>query len=478
VTGKKLLMRLIFVHGWSVTSTSTYGNLPKTLAEGSLESGLSIDIQHVYLGKYISFKDEVTMDDIATAFDHALRDIDGDGSIAPFSCITHSTGGPVVRHWVEKYYGRSRLDEMPLTHLVMLAPANHGSALAALGKERVGRIKAWWQGIEPGQKVLDWLCLGSQGQWELNEAFVRYRSAKDGFYPFVLTGQGIDQSLYDFLNSYLEEKGSDGVVRVSGANMNSRFLVLAQSDQPVIPGSDVLRLDYNARKPVKYPQHVPLGVFHQFSHSGTDRGIMAVKAKSNRHGIIVTEILKCLQVSDAQGYRKRGKDLVKLTQEEQAKPRREVDDHISRYSMLVLRVRDHLGDLIPCADYDIFLLGGADYQKDALPKGFFVDRQQNRQSNALIYYIDADRMLQLTGDQAFYGISVVVRPEAGFSYFRAGEFRSEGMPVDKVFSPNETTYIDITIQRYVDRNVFVFDPGSNPGGSFKGTKPSGDAIPN
>ena len=91
----------------------------------------------------------------------------------------------------------------------MLGPANHGSALAVLGKEYVGRIQSWFSGVEPGQRVLDWLSLGSEGQWILNQNFLSYDSARKGFYPFVLTGQGIDNKFYDFLNSYLVEPGSD-----------------------------------------------------------------------------------------------------------------------------------------------------------------------------------------------------------------------------------------------------------------------------
>jgi hypothetical protein len=37
-----------------------------------------------------------------------------------------------------------------------------------------------------------------------------------------------------------------------------------------------------------------------------------------------------------------------------------------------------------------------------------------------------------------YGLRIVVRPEKGFSYFLRGEFRSDGIGVDKVFAPNET----------------------------------------
>jgi hypothetical protein len=55
----------------------------------------------------------------------------------------------------------------------------------------------------------------------------------------VLSGQGIDTKFYDFLNSYLVEPGSDGVVRICGANLNYRYLALEQ-------GNEILR-----RKPVK-----------------------------------------------------------------------------------------------------------------------------------------------------------------------------------------------------------------------------------
>jgi len=59
----------------------------------------------------------------------------------------------------------------------MLAPANHGSALAKLGKARVGRLKAWFNRIEPGQRILDWLSLGSEGQWQLNKFWgTRYKN--------------------------------------------------------------------------------------------------------------------------------------------------------------------------------------------------------------------------------------------------------------------------------------------------------------
>jgi hypothetical protein len=469
-------MRLIFVHGWSVTDTSTYGDLPASLVAGAATRGIQLDIQHIHLGKYVSFHDEVTIDDIARALNFALNELPGNSNrIAPFSCITHSTGGPVVRHWVEKYYGAKKLDKLPLKHLVMLAPANHGSSLAALGKKRVGRIKSWFAGVEPGQGVLDWLSLGSAGQWQLNEAALKYKATASKFFQFVLTGQGIDTQFYDFLNGYLVESGSDGVVRVAGANMNYRFLSLRQTDEPIKKGSKVRSLVAHPNKPVRTSPKIALGVFHNFSHSGRKMGIMTVAATRPAHSQIVTEILGCLAVNTARQYETRAAELNELTTAEQLRAPNGKDDLIGRNSMLVFRVHDELGNIIQDEDFDVLLLGGPRYREDKLPKGFFLDRQFNRQSESLVYYLNADKMQEL--EKGLYGFRVVARPEKGFSYFFNAEFRSDGMAIDKVFSPNQTTYIDVTLNRQVDKNVFRFTGGRKNKESFKDVSPSGKTVP-
>ena len=109
-------MLLIFVHGWSVTSTKTYAGLPEALAKNAADAGLNIEIRHIFLGRYISFHDEVTVNDLAVAMDHALRtDVPNNpNGQRRFSCVTHSTGGPVVRAWLDKFYGAERLHRAPL----------------------------------------------------------------------------------------------------------------------------------------------------------------------------------------------------------------------------------------------------------------------------------------------------------------------------------------------------------------------------
>ncbi|BEU03666.1 phospholipase [Agarivorans sp. OAG1] len=469
-------MKLIFVHGWSVTNTSTYGELPQSLVAKASAAGLQLDLEHIYLGKYISFHDEVSMDDIARAMQQALLDLPGNETgIQEFSCITHSTGGPVVRSWVDKYYGAAGLASLPLKHLVMLAPANHGSSLAVLGKQRVGRIKSWFAGVEPGQRVLDWLCLGSQGQWQLNENGMAYDYVGNSFYPFVLSGQGIDTKFYDFLNGYLVESGSDGVVRVAGANMNYRYFALEQSEEQLTGfQGKAYRLNPSEVEPVRRPAEVPIGILSEFSHSGTKMGIMANKASSANHHIVVDQVLACLQVNSASDYQQRSTELTQLSQAEQAKVPLGKKRSIGKYCMLVVRVRDQTGEHIHNENYDVLLLAGKGYKPHQLPDGFFVDKQMNKATHSLVYYIDADKMSQIK-DNCF-GLQVMARPNKGFSFYTNTQFRSEGLAIDEVCAANQTTYIDITIHRDVDKNVFRFASAKAPRESFKNIKPSGDTI--
>jgi len=448
-------MVVVFVHGWSVTDTSTYGRLPEALAAQAAEYGLQIEIKHIWLGRYISFHDEVSMADVARAFDRALRDqiSDGAGGIAEFSCITHSTGGPVVREWVQHTYGASHLSQSPLRHLVMLAPANHGSPLAALGKKRVGRIKAWFLGIEPGQRILTWLCLGSQQQIDLARHYLDYKPAKSRFFPFVLTGQTIDKKMYDFINSYLVEAGSDGVVRVAGANLNYSMIKLAETTKTerVMHGPN--EMDVNLLKlegKLRRPAPVALGVIRGASHSGKTKGIMrSILSPQSKNKPQVAEILKCLSVNTGAKYSVRVKQLDQMTTETQK------NGH--RYVALVFIVNDDQND--PVKDYDLFLLGSDDFSPDKLTKRFYVDRQKNAaHPNHLIYYIDYDVVTknQLTG------FRVIARPSEGFVSYHAVEWHSVKSDINSMLKPNETFYVEIQLHRRVDKNVFRWDSAHSP----------------
>jgi triacylglycerol esterase/lipase EstA (alpha/beta hydrolase family) len=173
----------------------------------------------VWLSDYITTTDSVTMGDLVDAFERARQ---RDFPDTRFACVTHSTGGPVAREWMARYGGGSQW----LTHLVMLAPPNHGSALAQLGTGRLARMAMWLEQREPGQQILDWLELGSLESWRLN---LNTLAEPASAFVFSLIGSGTDPKLYDHLNSYTGERGSDGVVRAAAANLNFNTVELKQA---------------------------------------------------------------------------------------------------------------------------------------------------------------------------------------------------------------------------------------------------------
>jgi hypothetical protein len=171
------------VHGWSVQNTDTYGELPRRLVlEAQRQQNLRLDVHHILLGRYISFRDEVRLEDVSRAFRRALeQELQPQISAGQrFVCITHSTGGPVVRDWWDRFYREpQQAAPCPMSHLIMLAPANFGSALAQLGKSPGARLKTWMEGVQPGAGLLDWLELGSSESWDLNTKWIAGKNRTD-----------------------------------------------------------------------------------------------------------------------------------------------------------------------------------------------------------------------------------------------------------------------------------------------------------
>lgn len=473
-------MIVIFVHGWSVTHTNTYGELPQWLESQGKEGKLPIQVGNIYLGRYISFDDTVTIDDIARAFHHAIGEEMADTlrNGERFACITHSTGGVIVRKWMDLYY-KNHLANCPLSHLIMLAPANHGSALAQLGKSRLGRIKSFFEGIEPGQHVLDWLELGSDKSWQLNESWLDYDCTAHGIYSFVLTGQKIDRQLYDALNSYTGEVGSDGIIRVAAANMNYSLLQLHQdgTNGESLVVSNVLRT-----RPMAF------GVLPGCAHSGKTMGIIrsVTMANAATHPTALW-VLRCLQVKNREAYTALAKELDKITAVTQQ------NEHIesvktliynreyitNRYSMIIFRLVDDRGNHL--VDYDLYLTAGPQYSEYALPRGFFVDRQRNLiNQGKLTYYLDYDIMeagINTPQMQGNLGLCIKAYPEANdkaLAYYRLLDFHSSLADINKMLHPNETLMVEIMLQRRVDRAVSRITNNLTP--AKIGGKPFGKKV--
>ena len=485
---------VVFVHGWSVTSSKTYGGLPRRLVAEARRHGLSLRDRHIHLGRYVSFHDDVQLADVAAAMEAAIEDQQL-GKRGRFFCVTHSTGGPVVREWHARYYG-GRRTTCPMSHLAMLAPANFGSALAQLGKGRVGRIKAWFGGVEPGQAILDWLELGSGDAYELNRNWI-LEGARSigprGIYPFVLTGQTIDRKLYDILNSYTGELGSDGVVRVAAANLRATYVRLQQINAVDAEGYSTLRRTEFVRSP-----EVPMRVVRGKSHSGPTAGIMrSIKPAPDHRSAAgdldtVDSILRCFAVTSKSDYEQLGHAFAAESDDVQNEEHVEVEartlrkDRVflhHRCCQLIFRLTDSDGNAIE--DFDLFLTAGDDSDPNHLPSGFFRDRQRNRIArNTITYFLNYDAIAgceeiphvrpALEGTRRL-GIAIHPRPDSGFVYYRRCRISASASLLRTLINPNETTLIDIVIDRVVDKETFRLDRTSKPKG-FKGIKPSGQRV--
>jgi len=456
-------MRVVFIHGWSVTHTNTYGGLPAALAKNA-PAGLKLQISHLYLAKYVSFADEVTMDDIARGMQHAITQ-----EILPhlakgerFACITHSTGGPVVRQWIHLYY-RRRLNRCPLGHLVMLAPANHGSALAQLGKGRLSRLKAFVaDGVQPGTGVLNWLELGSVQSWQLNCDWLDFDCVKARLFPFVLTGQTIDRKIYDNLNSYTGEVGSDGVVRVASANLNYGLLRLAQRDGVI------------ALRPKRHSQPTACGILPGLAHSGDTCGIMrSVKANDDGSHPTLHWVLRCLQVTTAKAYHALAADMDELTARTQEAEREEKVKRgfifertfrTDRYCILVIRLRDDRGNDL--TDYEVLFTAGPTYDPNHLPPGFFVDRQRNSLNRGMLtYYINHDVMSTWFANPELedkFGLRVIAKPDEGYAYYTVAEHQGRFSALRHYLAPNQTLMIEIELKRHVTEGVYRLTQNLKP----------------
>jgi hypothetical protein len=463
---------ILFVHGYSVTSFDTYGGLPERMRNEALARGFQIEVDNLFLGRYISFDDEIRLNDVSRAFEVAIRQRMLNHPGKRFICITHSTGGPVLRNWYKQFY-QGRTGTCPVSHLIMLAPANHGSALAILGKSKLSRIRSWFDGIEPGQKILNWLELGSNEAWELNRDWIingAVDPAAGGVWMFVITGQDIDRKLYDHINSYTGEIGSDGVVRVASANLNASYIRLTQELKPGSGTSHLVVAEQHTSR------EVPLRVVGQKSHSNEEMGIMrSIRADLSDTASLETldAIFNCMAVTGQEQYDSLGNRFSRETADVQRNSRLETENKLlrqkhyihDRHAMIIFRVVDGEGHLL--SNYDL-LLTGDNNDPDLLPEGFFVDRQCNSNRSSLTYYFNYDVMRgtpavigpqnkpirdEMPGMREF-GIIVRPRPDQGMIRYQPAEFRASAEFFHMALRPNSTTHIEIELKRQVNEEVF------------------------
>src|ERR1700677_3329911 len=143
----------LLVHGYSEQSLTAYAKFPTVLREAGLA-------KNVVLTAYDSLDDGITIDDLAAGLEANVRALESNpGAVDPpwdttqTAVFCHSTGALVARRWILNRLGTN----LPLpSHLITLAGANHGSAMAQLGRTALGQIGQFINkgGRTPGQQVL------------------------------------------------------------------------------------------------------------------------------------------------------------------------------------------------------------------------------------------------------------------------------------------------------------------------------------
>jgi hypothetical protein len=478
------------VHGWSVRDTVTYGGLPERLKrEAKRHPELGLDLRQIWLSEYMSFHNEVGIPDIARAFQAALEKELGRElrQGRRFACITQSTGGPVVRTWLQQNYLAKGLSETPLSHLIMLAPANFGSALVQLGLAKLSRLRAWFDGVEVGTGVLDWLEIGSPESYALNLEWLKRGTGiigPAGVFPFVLAGQSRDPLLYDAVNSYTGETGSDGVVRSASANLNFTHLRLEQqtpvADTKARQGFVAPRL---ASLPSPLPPAVPFALLPGLCHSEARMGIMRSVPSRDAPHPTVAAILECLAVHDMAGYARCFDAFKALTAETQAREQVEDRSALGPYdhqrindpcSMLVFRVRDDQGNTIK--DFDLVLTAGPEGDPNHLPPGFFIDRQRNHlEPGTVTYYVNHSRLCGAPAVMnqektlrptlpgcTHLGLRVIPYPQDGFVHYLPAVLPATPEHLTAFLKPNQTTLIDVVLRRFVREGVYRLTRSTSP----------------
>lgn len=288
------MRQVLIIHGYSDSSTSFH-----PLADFLKANGF--DAKTLWLGDYISRDDDVRVADVGKRMEEVVRAKIAAGELDnSFDVIVHSTGGLVVREWLTSYYANNP-GSCPMKRLVMLAPANFGSVLAAKGKSFLGRIsKGWDNGLQSGRMILNDLELSSPFQWELAQRDVLTPSGQAAgpvFYgagavwPFVITGTHPYNGLFRQL---VNENGGDGTVRVCAANLNAVGITIDFSD-PVNPAASEWTSTLESPAPLAVlPTRTHATIIDPVrSDADSDDGIAETPAQKALLGACILQALNC-----------------------------------------------------------------------------------------------------------------------------------------------------------------------------------------
>jgi len=295
----------------------------------------------IHVVSYRTLTNEVSIKDIAEAFDRALKLTPGLDEDEDFDAIVHSTGMLVIRSWLTTYPAR----RSRLKRLIGLAPASFGSPLATLGRSTLGSIfkgnKEWGPDfLEAGDMVLDGLELASRFTWDLahQDLLGEAVPGKKSFYgpdastPYIFIFCG--NKAYSGLRSFVNEPGTDGTVRWAGCSLNTRKFTLDLTHPD--DATKETAAEWAARFSFSDQQDIDIPVVLV---DGLNHGSIIESPMDD----LVQHVADALAVDTAQGYQ----DWQKEARVWSAKARSKVD----AWQQFVIHAVDERGDGIP--DYNV-----------------------------------------------------------------------------------------------------------------------------
>lgn len=437
---------IVILHGWSDNSSSF-----KALAH-FLQDTFGTAVQPLYLADWLSMHDEISYADLAEAMQKAWLALGLPTMPQSVDIIVHSTGALVTRHWFTRYYTASN---NPVKRFVQLAPANFGSPLAHKGRSFYGRaMKGWNQpGFQTGATILTGL--------ELAAEYTRSLAQQDLFAAEPWYGAGkmlatvlIGDTGYTGISAIANEAGSDGTVRICGANLNSSYLTLALDErQQLIPGN----LRWQQSKGA-----IAFSVLAKENHS-----TIVFKGRNAPHNPLTQVFIRqALEVTDQDFQVDNQQRFAWQKQLDAVNP--PANWLADQRSQVLCRLTDQHG--LGVRDYflEMYRTAGADSRfEETLYRHFLRDvHAHSRDPANRAFYFDLDVLGRLRQDPKFQQLYLSFsaqphfkppRQPVGFHAVAANAAAGLMIPVtelDRAFHPQQTLLLDVQLQRVVADSVF------------------------
>ncbi|MBX3704079.1 MAG: alpha/beta hydrolase [Steroidobacteraceae bacterium] len=442
---------LVILHGWSDTHASF-----RRLGNRLVADGIAAGVKHVRLGDYVSMDDDVTFDDLAHAMQRAWQAENLPTAPRSVDVVVHSTGGLVARHWMTSCY---RPATNPIRRLLMLAPANFGSPLAHKGRSFMGRVVKGFKSdklFQTGTHILKGLEVASPFSWELA---LRDRFSSDDWYGpgRVLCTVLVGTDGYSGIAAAANESGTDGTVRVATANLNAALVTFNFATDPQSPPAPSIREANGATAFARIPRD---------NHS-----TIALKDGGPRNPAVLGFVKRALTVDDS-GFAALCADLEAFS--DQARKDGAGKRFTQGYQDTVIRLTDSMDDFVTDYFLEVFA---------KTPDGSKVDDRltraiqeevmakvhvygDNAAYRSLMFNTTAVQEKLIAPQRPLY-ISVTAMPDirktrtvgySTFGYDDIGSIKLMPARIARLFRPDRTVLVDMTIRREQTDRVFRILP--------------------